>query len=326
MLALLWKYRKPFTVVLLVALAVSIALLHRKDEDEYNLVERGLVKVAGPIQWAFDVVLDGVSEGWHRYIDNRDAASDNARLRLELATARRKLQQVDEVWRENHRLLSLLGLGDRSREISYVPARVIARSSSPFFRSLRINRGAKDGVVRGMGVVADVGLVGRVMAVEQGYSDVMLIADTSSTVDVYVGRTRARGRLRGLGDRNLRARIDYLVRSANVEVGDEVYTTGAGVVFPKGMLAGHVASVRRVEHGLYQEAIVEPAAPLQALDEVMLVYAFGPEALVEPPPAPAWVMPSVVGPVSQPASAPSEEPASLPGPGEYDPLLDPEWP
>ncbi|MCC6809438.1 MAG: rod shape-determining protein MreC [Deltaproteobacteria bacterium] len=302
MFDLLWRYRKQLFVALLFGLAVYVVALRDKDEDEYNAFDHLLVKVTAPIQAGLTWLGDAIADGWHHYVENRRAAEQNDALRNEVYDLRRRLRVIDEVRRENHRLLGLLGLAERSKDVEYKAARVIANSSSSQFRSIRIDQGSDEGVVRGMGVVAEAGLVGRVMAVETHYADVMLISDASSTIDIVVGRTRARGRLRGLGDSTrFRARIDYLVRTAAVEVGDDVITTGAGKVFPKGIFVGYVAAVNKSEHGLYQEAIVEPPVSLFALDEVFVIVGFGPEAFVDLPPrekSAEELLPSAVDPNS----------------------------
>jgi len=279
----LWKYWRFIIPAALIAVAIDIAMVQHKDEDDYNLIDRGLVKVTSPVQLLIGRVLDRAQDGWHRYLENVHAAQQNEALRSELSEMRRQLIHAEEVQRENHRLLALLGLIDRSKDVRYQSARVIAYSTSALFKSLRIDRGSADGLSKGMGVVVDTGIVGRLLAVDTHYSDVILLIDGASSIDVIVGRTRARGRLRGVGDVDgYRARIEYLVRSANVEKGDEILTTGAGVVFPKGLLVGYVTDVNKVEHGLYQEVVVEPAAPLRRLDEVLVVVGFGPGATIEP--------------------------------------------
>lgn len=308
MLELLWRKRKWLLIGLLLALAYFIEAVRQKDEDEYTWLDHAIVKVTAPVQSALSLLGDWVVETWDVYVQNKNAAKENAALRDEVYDLRRRMRSIDEIRRENHRLLGLLGLADRSSDVQYKPARVIANSTSQQFRSIRIDVGQAEGVQRGMGVLAEAGLVGRVMGVETHYSDVMLLSDAASTIDVMVGRSRARGRLRGLGEANrFRARIDYLVRTAAVEVGDEVLTTGAGTVFPKGVLAGYIQSVSKVEHGLYQEAIVEPPVSLFGLDEVLVIIALGPEAYVAPPESPT--PPPPAGPLL-------EDPNAVP---EFDP-------
>lgn len=280
----LWRYRRVVLVMLLAGMAAAIVLIQRKDEDDYNFFDRAVVRVTAPMQASVDWVADKAGSGWEHYVANRKAARENDDLRVQLASAKRDLIRAEETRRENHRLLGLLNLLDRSHDIRYLPAKVVGNSPSPLFKSIRIDVGTDDGVQRGMGIAADAGVVGRVVAADRHYSDVMLLSDASSSIDVFIARSRARGRLRGVGDASgYKSRIDYLVRSANVEVGDEVMTTGAGTVFPKGLLIGWVVSVNKIEHGLYQEVRVESVVPLGALDEVMVVMGFGPDSVLDRP-------------------------------------------
>lgn len=281
MFDLLFRYRRLVLLGALIALAVAVRSLEDKDEDDYTVLDRAVVTLVTPLQSGLRYVLDGVSHGYERYVANVNAAERNDKLGAELAEVRRRLVAMDEIKRENSRLSALIALRERSTDVEYLAARVIGNSTSALFRSVRIDIGSNDGVVRGMGVLSAEGVVGRVMNVAAGSSEVMLIVDAASSVDVLVARSRARGRLRGLGDETaLTARIDYVSRSANVEERDTILTTGAGKVFPKGLLVGWVSKVDRVEHGLYQEVMIEPAAKLLAMDEVFVVKAFGPEALV----------------------------------------------
>jgi rod shape-determining protein MreC len=295
MIDFLWRYRRVVLVLLLVGMAAAVVAVQRKDEDDYNFFDRAIVRVTAPLQLAIDWFADRTSASVEHYVVNKNAATENDALHAELAAAKRELIRAEEARRENHRLLGLLNLLDRSHDTQYVAAKVVGRSPSPLFKSLRIDVGTDDGVQRGMGVGADSGVVGRVMAADRHYADVMLLSDAASSIDVYIARSRARGRLRGAGDATgYKARIDYLVRSANVEIGDEVMTTGAGVVFPKGLLIGWVVSVNKIEHGLYQEVRVEPVVPLTSLDEVMVIIGFGPDAIIDRP-------------ISSAASAPAPE-------------------
>ncbi len=304
MLSLLWKYRQWLVIVGLVGLIVAIVAVQRKDEDDYNLFDRILVRGVGPVQRTLERGVTSASDALNDYVLNRQAAKENHGLRRQVRDLKVAAERSEETTRQNHRLLSLLNLLDRSHDVRYLGAQVIGESPGALFRALRIDVGSDDGVIRGMGVLADVGVVGRVIAVDKHFSDVMMLTDVSSSLDVYVAHSRARGRLRGTADALTPdvyiAKIDYLVRSAAVEPGDEVLTTGAGVVFPKGLLVGWVRSVNKVEHGLYQEVVVEPAAPLHALDEVLVVLTFGPAAIVDRPISSAATQPAPEEPEPDP--------------------------
>ena len=53
--------------------------------------------------------------------------------------------------------------------------------------------------------------------------------------------------------------------------GDLVVTSGLDGIFPKGMVAGTIDSIRSSEHGLFIEATVTPGAKISELEEVIVI-------------------------------------------------------
>jgi rod shape-determining protein MreC len=98
---------------------------------------------------------------------------------------------------------------------------------------------------------------------------VLLILDANSAVDAFIQRSRARGVLVGLGRE--RCLLKYVQRNEDVQVGDQVISSGMGGVFPKGLLLGMVEEVIRGSSGLFQRVEVEPAVDFSRLEEVMVV-------------------------------------------------------
>ena len=174
---------------------------------------------------------------------------------------------------ENDRLRDLLELRERLPGES-ISAEVVTREFSPYFRVMRVrlDRGARDRVRAGMPVVSAQGLVGQIRRTTGHYADVLLTVDQESAIDVVVQRTGARGMLRGTGESNrYLCRMQYLRREDEVEVGDEIYTSGLGRRFPAAILVGRVVRVERQEFGLYQEVEVAPSVSFSDLEEVLVL-------------------------------------------------------
>src|SRR3990172_7386523 len=123
--------------------------------------------------------------------DFLNAPSDLARLRLEnsqLRTENANLQtqiialqqQVSEI----ELLSALLDFARARPENTYQAAAVIGRDPSPFLRYIFINRGSDDGIRRGMPVVAQQGLIGRVAQVTANAAVVELVTDPAAQVSV----------------------------------------------------------------------------------------------------------------------------------------------
>ena len=89
----------------------------------------------------------------------------------------------------------------------------------------------------GMPVIRDDGVIGQVVAVSSKTSDVLLLMDSTSAIDVISQRSRARGILRGGASGKLR--FEYLLKGTDLSKGDEVVTSGLDGVYPKGLPCRH---------------------------------------------------------------------------------------
>jgi rod shape-determining protein MreC len=258
--------------LLALALPFFFYVSNAKSPYEQNAADRVIVFISAPLQWATVATLDGASSVWRHYFDLVGVQADNDRWRQENADLKRELAARDEQRLENGRLRLLLGLREKAPDVRMSMARVVAVSPTPTFRSLRIDRGARDGVKVGAAVVNQDGVVGRVAVVTPGWADVMLLVDANSSTDVLVQRTRSRARVRGTGrDSHLGIQVEYLSRSADVEPGDVLVTSGTGTVFPKGLRVGTIVSVARGAFGLYQSAQIEPSVDFGRLEGVLVV-------------------------------------------------------
>jgi len=191
-------------------------------------------------------------------------------LKKQLDQAKRGNARLAELETENQRLRALVNMQQVLGQEKIIAARVIGVNTSPVARTIRVNVGSSAGVKIGDAVVSGVGLVGRVSTVVTGYAIVRLIVDGSSAVDAVIRRSRARGIVRGQGEDEA-CSLDYLVRTADVEVGDEVVTSGIGGVFSAGLKVGRIASVTSPSVGPFREAVLQPEVDFQTLEEVLVV-------------------------------------------------------
>jgi len=192
---------------------------------------------------------------------------ENADLRRELGRLREEVNGLRERAAAAGRLESLLGYRERSG-LPLTAARVIGHDASGLYRTVLLDRGSADGIEHDQAVIVPDGVVGRVIKVFPRSALVLLATDRSSGIDAIVQRTRDQGVVQGRGDRGCELR--YLDRSAEVEVGDDVITSGMGGRFPKGIRIGQVSGVNRGGE-LFQSVDVRPTAPLERLEEVLVV-------------------------------------------------------
>lgn len=264
--------------ILLLALPVVLLRAGLKDPDRLSGLDRAVLRLSSPLQSAVSWVIEGVGGVWNGYVglvdveeENRELQGENRRLRHELAAARR-------VAADTKTLEQLVQLR-RETDAETIGARVVASSINPYFRvaRLRLDRGNGD-VQVGMPVIDDRGLVGRIHRAYGRFSDVLLITDPDSSIEVVIPRTGGRGWLTGLArDDVYRCKVEFLERHKPVAVGDKVVTFGLGAL-PAGIPVGVVSAVRAVDYQMYQEVEVEPSVNFGSLRRVLVV-------LSPPPPA-----------------------------------------
>ena len=185
------------------------------------------------------------------------------------------LRSAQEIRRENELLTGLLQLRD-GLQYETRAVTVIARESSEARRAIVIDRGAADGIKVGQIVITLGGaLAGRVVEVGSNYAHVVLMSDSTSTVIGQLLATADTGKVTGqLGGALVMSDVNA---AAVVTIGDEVFTAGIELAvgirspYPKGLLIGRVVDVKRDPNEVVQTVFLEPAAPLDRLEYLLVI-------------------------------------------------------
>lgn len=206
--------------------------------------------------------------------DLADLRLENAQLRAENSELQTELIALQHQATEIELLSALLDFARARPENQYQAAAVIGRDPSPFLHYVLINRGSDDGVRRGMPVVAQQGLVGRVAQVTANAARVELITDPASQVSVTLQPSEVDGLLGGslTGDLS----ISLIPQDSSVQAGDLVLTSGIGGAYPANILVGQVSNVRQEATDLFQTASVQPVVDFSRLEIVLIIVNFRP--------------------------------------------------
>lgn len=196
-------------------------------------------------------------------------------LALDLELARYEIARLKMLEQENRKLREMLGLVEDS-PLDLLPAKVIGRNVSGWWRKVQLDKGAGDGIEPGMSVVSGRGLVGRVVSASSFRSDVLLMIDPSCRVSARVSDSGSSGIVRGhrvSPGMEALCRMEFIERGSRIGQGDEVITSGLGGVFPQGLRIGTIRSVEVDPSGLYRNADIQPATDFRWLDVVFVVLA-----------------------------------------------------
>ena len=198
----------------------------------------------------------------------------NDELEAEVAELQAQVIQLQQEVGETEILAALVDFSRANPENTYQAAAVIGRDPSPFLHYVIINRGSNDGILRGMPVVTDQGLVGRVDAVIADAARVQLITDPASKVNVRLQNAETEASLVGsvTGD----VTLDLIPQDVLIEAGDLVLTSGLGGGYPPDLIVGQVVNIRTRDFDLFQLATVQPVVDFNRLEIVLIIVNFRP--------------------------------------------------
>ncbi|MBR6259244.1 MAG: rod shape-determining protein MreC [Oscillospiraceae bacterium] len=206
--------------------------------------------------------------------------TENGELKERIATLEQEYREYDELAAENERLKKLLGFSEEHASYEMTQAAVLSQTASSWQSAFTISRGSASGLKEGCCVITESGFViGRVTSVSSSSSVVTTLLDTTSSIGAVIWDTGETGVLSGDFElmKRGRAKLAYLPDSCTLSPGDTVITSGAGGVFPRGLVLGTVERVETSASGTSDWALISPSADLYNLEYVYVITSFGEE-------------------------------------------------
>jgi rod shape-determining protein MreC len=251
--------------------AMSILLLiadHR--ENHLDTVRKALGAAVYPLR----IVVDSPVSLW-RWLQETTAARndlllENSRLNAERLLTQARLQRFAALESENARLRAMLEATSRVRDQVQV-GEIMSVSSNPFRHTLVIDKGTQDGVYDGQAMIDANGVVGQIIEAGLLSAQGVLISDPDHALPIEVNRNGLRTIAVGTGEFD-RLDLPFLPNNADIREGDLLVTSGLGGSFPPGYPVGIVAQVTRIPQGPFARISARPAAALNQVREIMLIW------------------------------------------------------
>lgn len=256
---------KLFRVFLIAALFLLLIFLN--PVNIFNPVRSGFLTVLMPFQKAFFSFSAGI-DGMKEFIvsigqlkeENKKLIKENQELLAENA-------MVKDMKNENAVLREQLNLIPRDK-YNLIAAFTISYDPNGTGNWLEINKGSEDGIVPGMPVIVSKGiLIGRIQQVSSKSSQVMLLTNPKSTVNIMDVETNAKGVAKG--EYGLGVMFDMVLQTDSINVGDSIITSGIGGEMPRGLYVGTIQEIHQSDDHLFQQAVL--ATPLQ-IPNLQLVF------------------------------------------------------
>ncbi len=270
-------FKNKFFLIALCVAVVLCAVPTTFSVLGYRELSRNIVGVVTyPFRWCVTAVGNGIS-GFGRYFTSIDRLNEeNESLREENDSLQDRVERAELLEKENERLRAYLEMKQNYPSFVMEEGMVIGRSSDNVETSFTVNRGSLHGIEEKMPVVTKDGIVGYVAEVGLNFCTVKTLIETASTVGAYIPRTGATGFVKG--DHALRydgmCEFSEIDASFEVEVGDKVYSTGLGSVYPADLPIGVVTEVTVDEYSRTKTAKVEPFVNLEELQYLIIITGY----------------------------------------------------
>ena len=273
------KVLKTAGLVVLAALVLVLALtvIGRLTGRE-NIFTRSFQSAAAPAEKLVSSAAVKLEELRAALRDYEALQAENEELKARIAAMEEEVRQSQGANAENDRLRTLLELKRSHTDYKLLDASIISWGSSNWSSTFDLDKGSFSGVETGDCVITENGFVVGVVTEAGLYScSVRTLVDPRAAMGATVHSTGLTAVAEG--DFSLLAggelKLTYVFENSVLELGDTVLTSGAGGVYPAGLVIGKITGVASEEGGYGQYGIVTPSAELESLSQVFLILEYG---------------------------------------------------
>lgn len=271
------KYRERIAVFLIVITLIVIVGYTSKERIAITKFEKLTGNLLTPISKITFSIGNKVTELFGSVTKVFSYPKENEALK----------ERIIQLESENRDLLNLIGKTDylknelkmlESTDFQLVSAQIVSKEPGKWFHRFVIDKGLKDGIIKGSTIVQGVeiesdvyseGIVGRVVDVGDNWAKITSIVDELNSISFKIIRTQDGGVLSGSVDGKV---AGYLFdNKADVIVGDKLYTSGLGGTFKKDIYIGEVEEVIIDEEELIKRITVKPAIDFKKLYKVFAI-------------------------------------------------------
>lgn len=249
--------------------ALSAVIYHT---NAFSYVYNAASVVITPVEKLTVGVKETVEKTFSYFTNVDELRRENEQLIEENARLQKQNRENAGLAEENEWLRKFLGLKNERTEMEFVDAKIVARDVG-FIRTFTLDKGTSHGIAENMPIITEDGLLGLVTEAGFSTSRGISLINNNMSVGVYMERTMTSAVLTGSFDlySDGLCKVINLPSDAEVYVGDMVYTSGYGSIYPKDIVVGTVVSVEPNPENYTLSAIVQPAADINLADYVMVV-------------------------------------------------------
>ena len=231
--------KQRFSLIALLFFSITLIVLGKYNFVGINYLKVIINEVVYRSSYIVSVPEKYAAYSYNTIRDHIILYKDYDILKKKLKKIESQKYNIDFLIAENQKLKKTL------EDVSYSSheqlAKVLIDKESPFLRSIIINKGTKHNITKGMTVLNDNYLVGKVVEVNFSTARVLLLSDLNSKTPVTIEPGSIQAILSGTGKNS--GIIQYSKENLPINAGSIVFTSGAGGLFKEGVPVGKIAEI-----------------------------------------------------------------------------------
>lgn len=261
------RFRNFIVLAIIIVLCLVVITVSFRQSDLINNIKVKTVDFFKPIQEKFYSFFSPVTRFINSIRDYINLREKYLNLQRENSELRRGYSENINLKVENNSLRKLLGIELR-KDYATIPAKVIGYYESKWQSEVVLNVGRSDGVLEGMGVIDENGLIGVVIIAGNDSCNVRLINDPQSNIGVRILSSRKLGIIQGSQDKKIT--LNYISIEEPVFKGDIIITSEYGKL-PEEILIGRVSKVTKNMGDPYKAIEIEPFVDFKKIEYVLVI-------------------------------------------------------
>ena len=218
--------------------------------------------VVTPFSWTINAVARPIGHMFAGAVNYSDVVAQNQKLRYQLGQAQLRANEVWALERQLQQLTTELDV-PYIGSLPTLSAQVTTLSPTNFAATVDISKGRDSGVLVGMPVIANGGLVGQVIATTPRGATVRLITDVNSSIGVTFGNAKVSLVISGRGVNNGLGATAVPLSTA-IKPGTVLSTDGLrGGTYPPGIPVASVSNVSLTPGAATYDLKLRPLADLR---------------------------------------------------------------
>ena len=233
------KDKQKFSLLSLILLSIVVIILSNINFKPIQFVKIGINEIIYRSSFIISKPENYINNLTLKFNEHMNLFKNYENVKSELENLKEEQITNNFLKLENEKLRNLINENINSEEVF---AKVLIDRESPFLKSIILNKGTKDNVKIGMGIIDRVYLVGQIIEVNYTNSRALLLSDLNSKIPSLLAPQNIQAVISGTGKNY--GIIEHTKDDIEEDLKDEdaiIYTSGLGGLFKPGIPIGKIS-------------------------------------------------------------------------------------